>query len=262
MHNSRRPAISLALLITGVHCFPLLGVLLLGWSPIEVLLIYWVENIVTIRLWSKSLLEHSRVTRKRGHLGKDGSDLTWYSLSFYHGNMSLSVVHGLFVLFAALLTLVVDGWLRLERLQAAEIFSGSLPLGAAALIIALVTGHELKQRSAGIGARSFAWLDEHTRKVTWNVYGMHFGLMLGGLWLFLGGADRVASMGLFFAVPVIALRAWITYKRNRPFESLESRQPGFLEVGTSRLPAHHAQQWRQAMLEQARQREERVPLDF
>src|SRR3954447_239841 len=61
---SKVPAVLLALLVNAV---PLVGVLYFDWSAINVLVLYWFENLLIAICTCIRLVVHRRWTRKRGY---------------------------------------------------------------------------------------------------------------------------------------------------------------------------------------------------
>lgn len=238
--NQLPPAFG-ALLIGIMHGVPIIGIVFFGWSPVLILLIYLIENFLTIHFWNKAICRHRLLTRKRGHYGIAGNDLRNYGKEFYRNAIGMTMIHAVTILFLALLN--PDAIILLTH-----------PFWPTVIILVCVatTWFDLRQRTANIETRSFAWLDNNINSVSWDIDSMHFGVIIGGIWLISGGTATS------LALPVIALRAWISYKQHRPFESLETRRPRLWEIGTYRPTESMIRQWRESMLEQAHRREEEV----
>jgi hypothetical protein len=256
--NQAVPATT-ALVISVLHGLPILGVLFLGWSPIMVLFIYLIENVLTIQVWNRAIARHRLLTRKRGHFGTAGLDLFNYGKRFYENAMGLTTVHAVVVMVVSISALAVDGWLSFSNLTAASLLVNPLWYALVISFCVVVTWHDLKRRTRRIETRSFEWLDENIRRAWWDVHAMHFGLFIGGLWLIFGATAAAPALPVLLALPVVALRAWLSYKQHRPFESLETRRPRLREIGTKHPSDRMIRQWRETMLEHARRREELVP---
>lgn len=230
------------LVLTVMHGIPIVGILLLGWSAALVLMIYLMENVLTVQRWNSAIDRHRRMTRKRGHYGTDGTDLDGYRKAFSLNANGLTLVHALVGL--PVVMIVGDGMALLAKpLWILLIFS----------VCAAATWFDLVQRTRGIETRSFAWLESNVNRVWWDIHSMHFGLFIGGIWLM---SDGTAN---WMVIPVIALRAWISYKQHRPFVGLQDRRPTRWEIGISNPTDEMIRQWRDSMIERARRLEEAVP---
>ncbi len=175
---SKAPAVALVLLVNAV---PLVGVLYFGWSAINVLVLYWFENLLIAVCTVLRLVMHRRWTRKRGYwrrsnrLGMKVNDkpvqmglVGEYAL----GAFGFTLAHGVFV--AAIAFIVRQNYpdQAMWQLSWDQVARG-------ALAIAAFLGIELASDLARIRGASFAALRDYALGRMGRIVVLHLALVFG-----------------------------------------------------------------------------------
>lgn len=188
--GARALAIATVLLVNAI---PPLGMLLFGWSGPNLLVLYWIENLLLAFATSTLISCHATLTRKRGHqraqLGLRVNDKPFsggFGAEYRTAALAFTLAHGVFV------AMVVFGFGRTQagdpmwQLQPRELLSGALAIAA---LVALELWSGLRR----IGSRSFAWIRAHAQTRLGRVVVLHLALILG-IWAL-----------IFFDLPLVLL---------------------------------------------------------
>ncbi len=177
---SKAPAVVLALLVNAV---PLVGVLYFDWSAINVLVLYWFENLLIAACTCIRLVMHRRWTRKRGYwrrsnrLGikiNDKPAEMGLIGEYATGAFAFTLAHGIFVGGIALLVRQNYPDQAMWQLSWAHVLRG-------ALAIAVFLGIELSIDLTRIRGASFAALRDYAQARMSRVVVLHLAIIFGML---------------------------------------------------------------------------------
>ena len=168
------------LFVLLINAVPLVGVKMFGWSVGVVLMLYWVENLLTAAFTTARIALHRALTRKRGHWrgGTLGSKVNNKpSSSGLLGEYALmafvfTLAHGIFVV--AIVFLIGENKPELENwtFSYEQFRQGALQM--LALMSADFLIDALQMRS-----RSFAWIKAYTEKRMGRVLILHLAIIFG-----------------------------------------------------------------------------------
>lgn len=190
-----------ALLMNGI---PAVGVIAFGWSVSLILLLYWLENLVTSILWNRLIRRHESLTRLRGHyrnqlgVSSNNQRMEHFASEHFAGTIVFTLAHGVFLLVFAVALL--DGPALLDDL------AWVLLLSAGVVLAAVI---EVRPLHRGLEQRSFGWLRAHAKLGMWPVMTMHVGVIFGGM------ALAFTQSGVALALVFIALRVLVDVTRAR-----------------------------------------------
>ena len=177
---SKAPAVVLALLVNAV---PLVGVLYFDWSAINVLVLYWFENLLIAACTCIRLVMHRRWTRKRGYwrrsnrLGikiNDKPAEMGLIGEYATGAFAFTLAHGIFVGGIALLVRQNYPDQAMWQLSWAHVLRGGL-------MIAVFLGFELSIDLTRIRGASFAALRDYAQARMSRVVVLHLAIIFGML---------------------------------------------------------------------------------
>ena len=197
---SKLGAIVLALLINAV---PLAGVLYFDWSAINVLVLYWFENLMIGVCTFIRLLLHRSWTRKRGywrHTNRLGIQINNKPAmmgligEYAAASFGFTLAHGIFVGGIALLVHQNYPDQAMWQLSWHQVFRG-------ALAIAAFLGVELVVDLMRIRTASFAALRDYAQARMGRVIVMHLAIIFGMMAMALSNSP----MGVLYVL--IALKA-------------------------------------------------------
>ncbi len=197
---SKLGAIVLALLINAV---PLAGVLYFDWSAINVLVLYWFENLMIGVFTFIRLLLHRSWTRKRGywrHTNRLGIQINNKPAmmgligEYAAASFGFTLAHGIFVGGIALLVHQNYPDQAMWQLSWHQVFRG-------ALAIAAFLGVELVVDLMRIRTASFAALRDYAQARMGRVIVMHLAIIFGMMAMALSNSP----MGVLYVL--IALKA-------------------------------------------------------
>jgi uncharacterized protein DUF6498 len=175
---SKLPAVLLALLVNAV---PLVGVLYFDWSAINVLVLYWFENLLIAVCTCVRLVLHRRWTRKRGYwrhsnrLGIKVGDkpaemglIGEYAIAAF----VFTFGHGIFVGGIVLI--------MYQNYSDQPLWQVSLPqVSQGALAIAAMLGIELVVDLTRIRGASFAAMREYAAGRMSRIFVLHLAIIFG-----------------------------------------------------------------------------------
>jgi hypothetical protein len=175
---SKLGAVVLALLINAV---PLIGVLYFEWSAINVLVLYWFENLMIGFCTLIRLVMHRRWTRKRGYwrhsnrlgIQVDNKPVEMGLVGEYAiGTFGFTLAHGVFV--GGIVLLVHQNYpdQPMWQLSWEQVLRG-------ALAIAAFLGIELIVDLTRIRGASFAAIRDYAQARMGRVIVLHFAIILG-----------------------------------------------------------------------------------
>jgi hypothetical protein len=175
----RLRAIVLVLLINAV---PLIGVLRYEWSSLNVLVLYWFENLLVAVCTCIRIAVHRRLTRKRGYwrggqLGvqANGKPLQSGLLGEYAtAAFVFTFAHGIFVGAIALILSQNFPDNPIWRFSFDQVERG-------VLIISAMLAIELVADLVNIRARSFAWMKDYVQRRMSRVLILHLAIIFGML---------------------------------------------------------------------------------
>jgi hypothetical protein len=162
------------------NAIPLLGVLHYSWSATNVLVLYWLENLLVAVFTCLRIAEHCRLTRKRGHwrqgqlaaspgeIGKRPAMLGDYALIAF----VFTLAHGIFVFVIALILTSKHADAPMWRFAFGPFRQGALILFAALAIDFCVD-------RVGLRSRSFAWIRSYTQQRMGRVLVLHLAIIFG-----------------------------------------------------------------------------------
>lgn len=174
---SRLRGVILVLLINAV---PLVGVLRYGWSAINVLVLYWFENLLIAVCTCIRIAVHRRLTRKKGYwrasqLGIEVNDQpmkTGLLGEYAVGAFVFTGAHGIFVGAIALILHENYPDQAMWQISFDQVVRGVLAIGA-------MLGVELAVDLAGIRQRSFAWMRAYVEGRMGRIIVMHLTIIVG-----------------------------------------------------------------------------------
>ena len=174
---ARLAAIGIVLVTNAI---PLYGVLRLGWSATNVLVMYWLENLLVAVVTCLRIAAHRQLTHMRGHwrAGQLGSSSNgkpsragllgeYATVAFV-----FTLAHGVFV---AVIALLLAGKHPDDPLWR---FSwGALRQGALMLCLVLAAGFAADL--PGMRSRSFAWIKAQVQQRVGRVLVLHLAIIFG-----------------------------------------------------------------------------------
>ena len=189
----------LALLINAV---PLVGVLWFEWSAINVLVLYWLENLLIAICTCIRLVLHRRWTRKRGYwrssnrlgIESNGTPVKTGLIGEYAlASFGFTLAHGVFV---GVIAIIVH-----QKYPDQAMWNLSLPqVAEGALVITAMLGIELAGDLARIRSASFAAMREYAQGRIGRIIVLHLAI-LGGMFAM---AMTDSPMGILYVL--IALK--------------------------------------------------------
>lgn len=192
---SKLGAVVLALLINAV---PLIGVLYFEWSAINVLVLYWFENLLIAVCTCIRLVMHRRWTRKRGYWRRsnrlgievNGKPAQTGLIGEYStGAFGFTFAHGIFVGGIALLVHQNYPEQAMWQLSWDQVLRG-------ALAIAVFLGIELVVDLTRIRGASFAAMREYAQGRMGRVIVLHLAI-IGGMFAM---AMSNSPMGILYVL--------------------------------------------------------------
>lgn len=182
--DTRAPGVTGRLVAIGIvlvtNAIPVYGVLRLGWSVANVLVMYWLENLLVAVFTCLRIAAHRQLTHKRGHWrsGQLGSSSNgrpskagmlgeYATVAFV-----FTLAHGVFVAVIALLLASKHPDDPLWR------FSwGAFRQGALMLSLTLAAGFAADL--PGMRSRSFAWIKAQVQQRMGRVLVLHLAIIFG-----------------------------------------------------------------------------------
>jgi Family of unknown function (DUF6498) len=163
-----------ALFALLINMVPVYGIYFLGWSGTTVLVLYWVENLLSIVPTALRIGLHRRWTRKRGHwrsgagVGESSSLLGGYLI----GATAFTLAHGVFV--GAIVMILVKDHAQDPRwkISFVQLSQGVGWVSAFLLLDFLVGLVHLRQRS-------FAWISALVDQRMGRVIILHLAIIFG-----------------------------------------------------------------------------------
>jgi hypothetical protein len=176
--SSKLVATVIALLVNAV---PLVGVLYFDWSAINVVVLYWFENLLIAIGTTLRLVVHRALTRKRGYWNKskglgiqvnnkpvDSGLITAYMI----GAFGFTFAHGIFIGFIVLITHENYPDQPMWQISFDQVRIG-------ALAIAAMLGAELLIDLTRIRNASFAAMEEYATSRMSRIVVMHLTIIFG-----------------------------------------------------------------------------------
>ena len=168
------------LFVLLINAVPLVGVKMYGWSVGVVLMLYWVENLLTAVFTTARIALHRALTRKRGHwrtgtLGtKVNNKPSRSGLLGEYAVMAFvfTLAHGIFVI--AIVFLVgenkpdIQNW----KFSFEQFRYGALQLLGVMSVDFLVDALQMR-------SRNFAWIKAYTEKRMGRVLILHLAIIFG-----------------------------------------------------------------------------------
>jgi hypothetical protein len=162
------------------NAIPLYGVLRLGWSVANVLVMYWLENLLVAVFTCLRIATHRWLTHKRGHqrAGQLGSSS--------NGKPSKAGLLGEYATVAFVFTLAHGVFVAAIAL----LFAGKHPddplwrfswpaFHQAALMLSLVLAAGFAADLPGMRSRSFAWIKAQVQQRMGRVLVLHLAIIVG-----------------------------------------------------------------------------------
>ncbi len=174
------PRVSRIATVLVSNAIPLFGVLYYGWSAINVLVLYWLENLLVAIFTCLRIAAHRRLTRRSGHwrgatlsaspgdIGQRPALLRDYAVIAF----VFTLAHGLFVVVIALLLAR-----RHPDAPMWQFAFGPFRQGAWILLGTLMV--DFCVDLAGLRSRSFAWLKGHVQQRMGRVLVLHLAIIVG-----------------------------------------------------------------------------------
>lgn len=168
------------LVVLVANAIPLLGVFRLGWSATNVLLLYWLENLLVALFTCLRIAVHRQLTHKRGHwrAGQLGSAVNGQpsksGLLGEYATVALvfTLAHGIFVAAIALILTDTHPDDPLWRFSATAFRQG-------ALMLVLVLAAGFLADLPGMKSRSFAWIKGQVQQRMGRVLVLHLAIIFG-----------------------------------------------------------------------------------
>jgi len=195
---SRLQSVVVVLLVNAV---PLIGVLRYGWSAINVLVLYWFENVLIISFTCVRLLVHRRLTRKKGYWRKSqlGFEVNNQPMQagllgeYATGAFFFTAVHGIFVGGLALILHENFPDQPMWEFSTEQLLRGLLA-------ITVMLGIELAMDLTRIRWQSFAAMKGYVEGRLGRVFVLHLTIIIGMFAM----AMTDSPMGILYAL--IALK--------------------------------------------------------
>jgi len=165
------------LFVVLINAVPLVGVKWFGWSVGVVLMLYWVENLLTAVFTCLRIELHRWVTRKSGHWRSGGGidpRSAGHTLLFEYAPVALmfTLVHGIFVgAFTFMVNVNRPDW-PMWHFSFDQFRSGVLQLSAVFVADFLVDALQMR-------SRSFAWIRAYQGQRLGRVLIMHLTIIFG-----------------------------------------------------------------------------------
>ena len=162
------------------NAIPLVGVLHYGWSATNVLVLYWLENLLVAVFTCLRIAAHCRLTRRRGHwrtdqlasspgeIGRKPVMLRDYALIAF----VFTLAHGIFVFCIAFLIASKHADSPMWHFEFASLRQGAVILLATLAIDFCID-------LAGLRSRSFAWIKGYTQQRMGRVLILHLAILFG-----------------------------------------------------------------------------------
>lgn len=162
------------------NAIPLIGVLHYGWSATNVLVLYWLENLLVAVFTCLRIAAHCRLTHRRGHwrtdqlasspgaFGRKPVMLRDYALIAF----VFTLAHGIFVFCIAFLIASKHADSPMWHFTFASLRQGALILLATLAIDFCID-------LAGLRSRSFAWIKGYTQQRMGRVLILHLAIIFG-----------------------------------------------------------------------------------
>ncbi|MGH8174096.1 MAG: DUF6498-containing protein, partial [Rhodanobacteraceae bacterium] len=213
---SRWPSLLLVLLINAV---PIVGVLRYGWSAVNVLVLFWCENLLIAIFTCLRIWLHRKFSRKRGYLrgGQVGVQVNGKTVKtgllgeYAVIAFPFTLAHGVFV---GVITMIItqnhgdDPMWHFSWVQ----------LGRGVAIISAMLSIEFLFDLATLRSRSFAWMRDYMQRRTARVIVLHVAIIFGmfamamfnsplGILYVLLGLKALAEVGGVFGQSAAAQKA-------------------------------------------------------
>ena len=197
--RSKLGAVAIALLINAV---PLVGVLYFDWSALNVLVLYWFENVLIAIGTSVRIAVHRALTRKQGYYARSNrlgikvndKEVTSGLLTEYMiASFGFTAAHGVFVLGIAFILRQNYPDQPMWRFSFEQAWHG-------ALAIAVMLAVELVVDLSHIRSITFAAMTDYARSRMTRVFVMHLTIIIG---MFAMGMTN-SPMGILYVL--IALK--------------------------------------------------------
>lgn len=169
-----------ALFVVLINAVPLYGALVLGWSAITIVVLYWFESVLITVATIVRILAHRRLTRKSGHwrsgtLGGMQVNGKTVKSTLLREYATIAIVftaaHGVFVLVIAFMA-------NENRSEAYWHFSAP-EFRNGAMSIALFTLCDLAVDLATMRQKSFAWISGYVQRRLGRIFVMHLTIIFG-----------------------------------------------------------------------------------
>ena len=243
----RLRAIVLVLLINAV---PLVGVLRYEWSSLNVLVLYWFENLLVAVFTCIRLVVHRRLTRKRGYwrggqLGvqTNGKPMQSGLLAEYAtAAFVFTFAHGIFV---GAIVLILS-----QNFPDNPMWSFSFDqVERGVLVISAMLAIELVADLVNIRSRSFAWMKDYVQRRMSRVLILHMTIIFGML------AMSLTSSPLGILYVLIGLKTLVELAGTAPQSQAADpdKPPGWALKIVGRFdkdkngPSAFAKKWKQDM---------------
>jgi hypothetical protein len=162
------------------NAIPVAGVLYYGWSVTNVLVLYWLENLLVALFTCLRIAEHCRLTRRRGHWRKDQLSTSPGSIGkrpALLGDYAMiafvfTLAHGIFVVVIAVI-------LNARHADAPMWQFAFGPFRQGALILLGTLAIDFCVDRIGLGSRSFAWIKAYTQQRMGRVLILHLAIIFG-----------------------------------------------------------------------------------
>ncbi len=189
------------IVVLFVNAVPLIGVLRYDWSAINVLVLYWFENVLIVAFTCVRLAVHRRLTRKKGYwrksqLGFEVNDRPVQAglLGEYAtGAFFFTAVHGVFVGALALILHENFPDQPMWQFSAEQLLRGMLAITA-------MLGIELAMDLTHIRGQTFAAMRSYVEGRLGRIFVLHLTIIIGMFAM----AMTESPMGILYAL--IALK--------------------------------------------------------
>jgi hypothetical protein len=170
------------LLVLLINAVPLVGVLRYEWSAINVLVLYWFENVLVAVCTCIRIAVHRRLTRKKGYWRKsqlgikvnDKPMQTGLLGEYAVGAFVFTGAHGIFVGVIALILHQNYPDQTMWQFSFEQILRG---VG----VIAAVLGVELASDLMRIRLQSYAWMRDYVQGRMGRIFVLHLTIIFGML---------------------------------------------------------------------------------
>jgi hypothetical protein len=167
-------------IVLVTNAIPIYGVFRLGWSVTNVLVLFWLENLLVAIFTCARIALHRHLTNKSGHWrsgqigsttkGKpaSGSLLGEYAIAAF----VFTFGHGVFVAAIAFLLAQKQPGEAMWHFSSAAFKQG-------ALMLAVVLAVDFVTDLPGLGSRSFAWIKTYAQQRMGRVLVLHLAIIFG-----------------------------------------------------------------------------------